>query len=206
MPKRTLILFAVALLATCGFAKDKKHTLPGYVLQAHTVAVIIDPSAGVSMEDPRANEIAQKAVETALLNWGRFQPTFSRQSADLIIVVRKGNGRLANETIPDARQNNRAGAITPMDNGVSAAGQHGSQPNISNDGLGPTQGPARPQMEVGEADDSFLVYEGGVENPLDSSPAWRYVAKDGLSSDTVPAVAAFRKAVADAEKAAAKTP
>ena len=206
MPGRALTLLVVSLLATLGFAKDKKHTLPGYVLQAHTVAVVIDPDAGLSVEDPRANQVAQKDVEAALLSWGRFEPILSRQSADLIIVIRKGNGRLTNETIPDARQNNRAGVITPADNGISAGGQRGGQPNISDDGLGPTQGPPRPQMEVGEADDSFLVYEGGVEHPLDSPPAWRYVAKDGLSPGIVPAVAVFKKAVADAEKAAAKTP
>lgn len=205
MPKRVSTLLVVSLLATFGLAKDKTKTLPAYVLRAHTVAVMIDPNAGISIEDPRANQVAQKDVETALLNWGRFDPILSTQAADLIIVVRKGNGRQVNETIPDARQNNRPGAINPTDNGVSIGGQHGPQPSVSDEpGLGPRQG--TPQMEVGEADDSFAVYDGGVEHPLDSPPAWRYVAKDGLLPHSVPAVAAFRKAVADAEKAAAKNP
>jgi hypothetical protein len=51
-----------------------------------------------------------------------------------------------------------------------------------------------------------VVYEGGGDRPLDRAPAWRYIAKDGLMPHSVPAVDAFRKAVADAEKAAAKTP
>ncbi len=59
------------LLPFLAMAKDKpKSTLPTDVLQARTVAVVIDPSAGVSLDDPRANEVAQRDVETALLNCG----------------------------------------------------------------------------------------------------------------------------------------
>ena len=122
MLKRGSALFAVSLLVTLGFAKDKKTALPAYVLSAKTIAVIIDPSAGISIDDPRANQDAQKDVEAALLSWGRFEPVLSRHTADLIIVVRKGNGRMVNETIPDPRQNDRAGAITPTDNGGSMGG------------------------------------------------------------------------------------
>jgi len=59
---------------------------------------------------------------------------------------------------------------------------------------------------MGQADDSFVVYKGGDERPLDTPPVWRYVAIDGLSPHSVPAVAAFKKAVDNAEKAAAKNP
>ena len=206
MPKRAFTLFAVSLLVTCAFAKDKTKTiLPAYVLHAQTVAVIIEPGAGMSIDDPRANQVAQKDVEAALLKWGRFEPVLSTQSADLIIVVRKGSGRLVDQTIPDPRQNNRAGVINPTDNGVSAGAQHGPQPGLSGEpDLGSNQGSPHPQTEIGEAADSFVVYKGGVEKPLEASPVWRYVAKDGLSPHLVPAVAAFRKAVADADKAAAK--
>ena len=178
--------------------------LPPYVLSAKTVAVIIDPRAGISIDDPRANEDAQKDVEAALLSWGRFEPVVSKQMADLIIVVRRGNGRMTNETIPDARQNDRMGAITPADNGVSMGGQHGPQPGMSGGpGMGSGQPSPSPQMEIGQAGDSFVVYKGGDEKPLEAPPAWRYVAMDGLSPHSVPAVAAFRKAVENAEKAAA---
>ena len=203
MLRRALTLLAVSLLVTLGFAKDKKNTLPAYVLSAKTVAVIIDPNAGISIDDPRANEDAQKDVETALLNWGRFEPVLSTQMADLIIVLRKGNGRMMNQTVPDARQNDRAGVIMPSDNGVSMGGQHGPQPGISGPGMGSGKQPPSPQTEIGQPDDSFVVYKGGDEKPLDTPAAWRYVGADGLSPHSVPAVAAFRKAVENAEKAAA---
>jgi hypothetical protein len=123
--------------------------------------------------------------------------------ADLIIVVRKGNGQMVKNTIRDPRQNNRPGSINPTDDGVAVAAQHGSQTNQPEIGSG---GGIAPQTEIGEADDSFLVYEGGSDSPLDRAPVWRYITKDGLQPHTVPAVDAFRKAVADAEKAASKNP
>ncbi len=211
MNKRASALVALSLLlVTFGFAKDKtKRTLPPSVLEARTIAVIIDPDAGISVDDPRANQVAQKDVETALLNWGRFEPVLSAQTADLIVVLRKGHGSLVSQTIPDPRQNNRAGVITPTDNGVLIGGQHGPQPNLSSApqaGSKPESDGLHPRTEIGGSEDWFTVYEGGVTNPLDSSPAWRYVAKDGLRPHTVPAVAEFRKAVAEAEKAAGKHP
>ena len=63
-----------------------------------------------------------------------------------------------------------------------------------------------PQTEIGGADDSFTVFQGGVKDPLDGNPAWRYTAKDGLRPHSVPAVDEFRKALAEADKAAAKHP
>jgi hypothetical protein len=200
MRKRVPTLIAVCLLATLGFAKDKKkNILPTYVLRAQTVAIIIDPNAGFTVDDPQANRVAQRDVEAALLNWGRYNPILQTNDADLIVVVRKGNGRIVNDTIHDPRQNNRPGSVIPADNGASISGQHGTHTNQ------PDQ-EATPQMEIGQTDDSFVVYEGGGDRPLDRAPVWRYVAKDGLLTPAVPAVEAFRKAVADADKAAAKTP
>ena len=140
MLRRASTLFVVSLLVTLGFAKDKKAILPAYVLSAKTVAVIIDPTAGISIDDPRANQDAQKDVEAALLSWGRFEPVLSTRMADLIIVVRRGNGRMMNETIPDPRQNDRPGSVTQTDNGISMGGQHGPQPGMSGgpgDGIEP---------------------------------------------------------------------
>src|SRR5271156_1560820 len=123
--RREATLFVLCLVATFAFAKDKnKSVLPAYVLEAHTVAVIIDPSAGISVDDPRANEVARKDVETALLNWGRFTPLVSVKGADLVIVIRKGHGKLVDDTITAPPPNNRPGAITPINNGIAVGAQH----------------------------------------------------------------------------------
>lgn len=205
MLRRASALLGLSLLVTFGFAKDKtKNTLPAYVLDAHTVAILIDPHAGISIDDPQANQTAQKDVEAALLRWGRFEPVPTTQGADLIIVVHRGNGHLTDETMHGAPQNNRPGGINSSGNGGMGA-QHGVPQGISETpGMGQGEEGPRPQMETGEAADSFAVFQGGKEKPLESMPAWRYVGNDGLLPHSVPAVAAFKKAVADAEKAAAK--
>jgi hypothetical protein len=195
------------------FAKNKSEkVLPAYILNAHTVNVMIDPQAGMSADDPRANEVARKDVETALLNWGRYMPVINSQGADLIIVVRKGHERMVNETIsPPHQQNNRPGVINPMDNGVSMGAQHGAQ---QQGGMGgspgsgiPDASAVHPQMEVGGVDDVFEVFDGATKDPMNGPVGWRYTAKDGLRSHSVPAVEEFKKAVAASEKAmAAKNP
>jgi hypothetical protein len=210
MQRRFSALLTAGLLITVPvLAKEKKEkVLPPYILQARTVAVMVDPSAGIDPEDPRANQVAQKDVETALLNWGRFQPVMGTTGADLVIVIRRGHGRLVDSTISDPRQNNRAGVINPTDNGVGAGAQRGSQPNMggppgaSGSQLPQAQTP-HPEMEIGGVADSFTVFDGKVEKPLNGAPGWRYMGEEGLHPHNVPAVEAFRKAVDAADKAAA---
>jgi hypothetical protein len=208
MRRAAFILLAITFVPTLNYAKDKaKPTLPPYVLRARTVAVIIDPDSGVDLSDPQANRVAQKDVETALLDWGRFTPQVGTAAADLIVVVRRGHKQLANDTITDPQQNHRAGVVRPVDDGVMIGGQHGQQPQISDASVGQTSGGTpHPQAEIASSDDTFVVFEGKVEAPLDGIPAWRWTAKDALHPHSVPAVAAFRKAVAEADKAAAKKP
>jgi hypothetical protein len=223
MRRRVSGVVAVGLLVVAGLlvkgalAKNKNDkVLPDYILRAHTVAVMIDPSAGLSVDDPRANQVAQKDVETALANWGRFQPLMSPEGADLVIVIRKGHGRLADGTISDPRQNNRAGVINPTDDGVMVGAQHGTQPVLgTQDGTGrypqgqtpqnqvPQSQIPHPEMEIGGAEDSFAVFDGKAPKPMDSAPGWRYMAQDGLRAHNVPAVDEFKKAVAAGDKAAA---
>lgn len=220
-----VVVSAGLLLATVSLAKNKaKSTLPTYVLQAQTVSVIIDPEAGVSLDDPRANEVARRDVETALLNWGRFQPILAGQNADLVIVIRRGTGKVASGTIHDPRQGGRPVAIDPTDNGIDAGAQRGQAPPYAGDMPdasqgsvnGPLNGPVNgsmdqrphPQAEMGSsaAEDSFIVYQGKIDAPLDAPPVWRCEAKNALKPHSVPAVDAFRKAVDEAEQAAAKQP
>jgi hypothetical protein len=210
------------LLPSFVLAKDKaKSTLPTDVLQARTVAVIIDPTAGVSLDDPQANQVAQRDVETALLNWGRFQRLLAGQDADLLIVIRRGIGKVASGTVHDPRQGRRPVAIDPTDTGIDVGVQRGQPPPYAGDTPDASQGSSipsqngpvnedrtHPQAEIGTsvAEDSFLVYRGRTENPLDGSPVWRYEAKNALKPHSVPAVDVFRKAVDEAEQAAAKKP
>ena len=205
VPNRVIVLLTASLLLTAtGFAKDKKPILPAYVLTARTVTVIIDPQAGISVDDPRANQVAQKEVEAALMNWGRFEVRMGAQGADLVIVVRRGHSRIVEPTIGDPRQNDRPGSITPIDNGVGVGAQRGRPPD-SPVPSSACQTPG-PQIEAGSTQDTFAVYRGDVDKPLDNAPAWRYTASDALQSPSVPAVDKFRKAIANAEKAAAKGP
>jgi hypothetical protein len=209
MRKRLFALSTMGLLmAVPVLAKSKDKTLPPYILQAHTVAVLIDPSAGMDPEDPQANRIAQNDVETALMNWGRFQRVMGTQGADLIIVIRRGHRRLVDATITDPMQNNRPGAINATDNGIGVGTQTPNrQPNMGDSNGAGQQSQQRPttqpQMEIGGTDDSFVVFDGTVAKPLNGSPGWRYMAPDGLRPHSVPAVEEFKKAVAAADKAAA---
>lgn len=197
--------FALILLPNALAGGKPKPLLPEYVRIAHTVAVLVDPDAGVSLDDPRANQIAQKDVETALANWGRYQTVIGSEDADLLIVVRKGSKHLVDQTVSDSRQNGRAGVITPSQDGIGIGAQHGSQPPLSSGtpNRQPGNGDAHPTTQIGSTNDSFAVFDGKNEHPLEGPPAWRFLAKDGLKPHTVPAVDEFRKAVAEADKAAA---
>ena len=214
MKKHLSTLLTLGLLmAVPVLAKSKDKMLPPYILQAHTVAVIIDPAAGIDPEDPQANRVAQHDVETALMNWGRFERVMGPQGADLIIVIRRGHRRLVDATISDPSQNNRPGAINPTDNGMGVGVQNPSRPPNIGDANGtgaptPPRPYPQPQMEIGGTDDSFVVFDGTVAKPLNGAPGWRYMAPDGLRPHSVPAVEEFRKAVAAADRAvaAAKKP
>jgi hypothetical protein len=200
MAKRWFTFIALSFLATLSFAKDKnKTTLPAYVLHAQTVAVIVDPDAQFTVDDPHANFMAQKDVEAAFLKWGRFQPVSEGQTADLVVVVRKGNGRMMDDMSPDSRQNN--GSVFGQNGGMGS--QHGAQPNLP--GGGPGQQTPGSGTGFGYTQDFFAVFKGG-DNPRTASPLWKYMGQDGLNPAGVPAVTAFRKAVAAADKAAAEKP
>ena len=231
MLKPSCVLAGVAgllLLPSLAIAKDKSSApLPYDILHAQTVRVVIDPNAGVSLDDPQANNVAQRDVETALLNWGRFQPVLDAPNADLYIVIRRGTGKVAAGTVHDPRQGRRPVAVDPTDSGIDVGIRRGTPPpmaggvpDASQSGTSnpddPLNDPSRgginqtphPQAEIGNdaAEDSFVVYRGRTNDPLAQSPVWRYVARDGLKPHKVPAVDAFRKVIDQTEQAAAKQP
>jgi hypothetical protein len=203
---RGLVAFLLLMSCLPGTAKNKKKVLlPTDVLQARSILVVVDPTAGMAIEAPNANRIARDDVEKALMNWGRFILATDVSTADLVIMVRTGNGKVAQPTIGGVPINNRPVVFQPSDSGGRAGGSRGTPPTAGD----PTaQQPAGvgPQVEVGSTEDLFAVYRGKKDNPLDSSPVWRYTAKNALRSPAVPAVDEFRKLIIEAEKQQADNP
>lgn len=206
--RRSLAVSVLLLSCLAADGKDKKKVLlPTDVLQARTVLVVADPDAGVEIQDPNANRTAREDVEKALMNWGRFSLAMDASNADLIITVRKGNGKIAQPTIGGVPVNGRPVVLQPTDSGGRIGGRVGNPP-IAGDPSN-TQFPSaspRPEVEVGSSQDMFAVYRGSRENPLDSPPVWRYSAKNALQSPGVPAVEEFRKLITEAEKQQASKP
>jgi hypothetical protein len=201
MPCRKTIASSFLLLgclAAAGKSKNKV-VIPTDVLEARTVLVLIDPDAGVAIDAPMANRAAQEDVEKALMNWGRFRMAMSLSDADLIVTVRKGNGKVAQPTVGGIPTNNRPVIFEPTDSGGRGGGHTGTSP-IPGDPTTAQSGDPRPQVEVGQSQDTFTVYRGQRDNPLDYPAVWRYIAKDALRSPGVPAVDEFRKAIIEAEK------
>ncbi len=201
--------FAFFLLLICCVAaagKDKKKAvLPTDILEARSVLVVVDPDAGIALDAPYANRTAQEDVEKALMNWGRFVIVTDVSSADLVISIRKGNGKLAQPTVAGVPINNRPVIVEPTDGGIAGAGRRGNAPQLGDPTNAQPERP-RPQVEVGETQDTFVVYRGKTDNALDRPAVWRYIAKDALRSPGVPAVEEFRKLIVESEKQRAATP
>jgi len=132
---RVLLTGVLLLTAVTVSAGKKENLLPATVLKARTVLVLIDPDPGISASDPAANKTARDDVEKAIMKWGRFLPVLDGQKPDLVIVVRKGQGKLAQPTIGGVpNDNDRPVVLQPTDNGIRLGGQRGRPPDA-------TQGP-----------------------------------------------------------------
>ena len=213
--RKLLAVTTILLCSALAPAKDKKKTiLPADVLRARTVLVIVDPTAGVDARNPNANRAARADVEKALDQWGRFTLVQEGVTADLVITVRKGNGKLVQPTIGGTPINGippvTGGTTTSPTQTTSRAGVRwgtGNPNDPSNAGTQPST--PEPQIEAGSAQDMFVVYRGNKDpnwSPLDSPSVWRYSGKDALASPSVPAVEVFRKLIAESEKQLASHP
>jgi len=186
----------VLLFAACAIAKDKKKPpVSDIVLRAQTVLVVIHPDAGEPLTDPRANRTAHDDVEQAMMTWGRFRVVRDTETADLIIAVRKGHANgptvknAPGDTIiyPPTRQpSSRQPPLTPPLTHPPLEGPAGTGPRVTN--------------EAGPAEDTFEVYLGRMEYPLEAAPVWRYMAKDALNGPKVKAVEQFHNAIDESEK------
>ena len=215
MPLRKVIAVTAIILCSALASAKKKAILPVDVLRARTVLVIVDPTAGVDARDPNANRAARADVEKALDQWGRFTLVQEGLTADLVITVRKGNGKLVQPTIGGTPIN----GTPPVSGGTTSTpsqtttrggvrwGGSGNPNDPSNAGTGPST--PEPQIEAGSPQDMFVVYRGSTDpnwSPLDTPSVWRYSGKDALASPSVPAVEAFRKLIAESEKELASHP
>jgi hypothetical protein len=185
--------------------KKEKPVLPEVLLKAQTVVVIIEPDAGEPMNDPTANQKAREEVEKALMSWGRFRLVQETSTADIVVAVKKGTEKAATPTINGGPVDKRPVTVQSTDSQIRIGAKHGQPPNGSDDpDTSSSDGRAQQSVEVGPSEDSFLVYFGGDTFKPNNASIWSYRAKNALRPPSVTAVQEFRKAITDAEQAAAK--
>ena len=170
----------------------------------------IRPEAGEPLTSPAANRTAQVNVMNALAKWGRYRVVSDAQLADLIVAVQKehANGPMIRNSPADSQPVTLDGGVPPSDGGaVPPAGVSRRSPDLTNPGQGrPTSRTPTIGNEAGVSEDSFEVYMGGVDYPLDAPPVWRYVAKDALNSPQLTAVQQFKNAVNESDQVSQQKP
>ena len=199
MARILTLLLLVVLSSPFAISKDKPKTLPAQVLQAQTIFVVINPDSGEPVANPQANRNAREDVEKALMQWGRFRLVMAAQTADLVLSIRKGTGSAATPTVSGGPIDNRPVILQPGgEGGVRVGAQHGPPPPLTGEDRD-----RRPSLgtEIGASEDALELYLGDTEYPLDSSPVWRYTAKDALHPPKIPGLDQLRKAIAETEKA-----
>ncbi len=211
MSNRTLIallvFFSLLMVSPVNGKNKKKQLLPDDVLRAERVLVVVHPDAGEAVTSPWANRNAVNEVERALTKWGRFNLVTDAQSADLVIAIRTGNksGPVIRHSPLDTRPSIYQPGIP--DASIGQPQQPGRPPDLTEPAPG-MAGNRGPQIgsQILSSDDTFEVYRGRRDYPLDASPVWRYMAKDSLSGPQVAAVEQFRKAIEESEKQSKNKP
>jgi hypothetical protein len=209
MSHRRMLVLCLALLCVLPLAakdKKKKVLLTDDVLQAKSVYVFVDPSAGVDAADPLANRTARLDVEDAIRKWGRFGLATDPYYADIVIEIRRGNEKVAKATIGGVPVNNEPVMMqSPMPGGMPDNRPVNQSPTSDPWNPQRTYGPA-PQLEVGSPDDMFAVFRGHRYSPTEAPAVWRYSAKNALQGPSVRAVEEFRKVIEKEEKQRADKP
>lgn len=206
MARRLWLLMALVLCFTSSVAfckKKEKPVLPEILLKAQTAFVMIQPDAGEPMNDPAANRKAREEVEKAFMTWGRFRLVQEAYTADIVVVVKKGTEKAATPAISGGPVDKRPVTLETTDDQLRIGATQGHPPGSGSDETS-SDGRAHPSLEVGSSDDSFLVYLGGETFTPSNASIWSYRAKNALRPPDVTAVQQFRKAITDAEKAAAQ--
>lgn len=200
-----LALTLSSLSSSAAIATNQQKTiLPASVLKAHNVVVLVDPDACMSVTDPFTNTRAQDQVENALMKWGRFTMVPDIKSTDLLIVIRTETRKAVQPTIGGVPTNDPV-IVHPTDIGpIPIGGQKGHPPGAPQ--RAPQDTTAHRQVEVGQSEDMFVVYEGHVERPIELPPVSRYITKKALRSPDVRAVGEFRKLIEEAEKQQKRKP
>jgi hypothetical protein len=204
-----LLAFSLSVLCLSVATAKKKAQVPDFILKAQTVCVLIDPDAGTSLTDPLANKTAREDVEKAFMTWHRYSLVQEPGRADLVIVIRRGSGKLVDRTIGNLPTNDRPITGQQTDHSIRIGGQQGRAPGSPTQTMPQDTRPEQ-QTEVGTAmaQDSFIVYGLGtgdmgrsVGTPItDRTVGWRTMGKNVLKSPDVSAVSDFRKAVEETEK------
>src|SRR5207302_1684478 len=127
----------------------------------------------------------------------RFRLVMDGEVADLIMVIRTGDGKMSRPTMKGGPMDQRGGIAQSTDSSIRIGMQQGRPPMGQDPNTYPQN--QRPHMgnEIGPSEDIFVVYRGNTSGPLGSPPVWRYIKKDCLRpSPLVPAVEEFRKLIA----------
>jgi hypothetical protein len=134
-------------------------------------------------------------VEKALMKWGRFSPAMDATNADLVISFRRGHGTAVSNTIAGVPKDGPV-IMAPIDSGIRIGAQQGTPPSVTAGSPHPARIP-RPKLDQQRTRSSCIAKKSSM--PSMAVRSGRYIAKDALSSPSVPAVAQLQKVIAAKE-------
>jgi hypothetical protein len=206
-----LFFIALAVVPLASAKNKKKQPLPNYVLKAQTVAVVIPPEAGEPLTSPAANRTAQvNVMNECIVEMMQIQGGVGFTDRGLDRSRTEGTCEWPNDPqfprgLPTGYPRWRCSPFRWRS--CPPAGVSRRSPDLTNPGVGrPSTRTPNIANEAGMSEDSFEVYMGGVDYPLDAPPVWRYVAKDALNSPQMTAVQQFRNAVNESDQLSQQKP